>query len=90
VKTETSHLPSWVDRWHVNPSANKDYDLIDGLRGIAILMVLIGHQFYRNPAAGPWKQFFMVLINPGFGVIIFFALSGFLISLPFWKLKNKG
>jgi len=78
-----------VDNWHVNPSANKDYDLIDGLRGIAILLVVVGHQFYVNPAAGPWKHFFVVLIEPNFGVTIFFALSGFLISLPFWKIKNR-
>lgn len=89
MKIKSSHHQSWVDSWHVNPSANKDYDLIDGLRGIAILLVLVGHQFYLNPNAGPWEQFFMVLIDPGLGVTIFFALSGFLISLPFWKIKNK-
>jgi peptidoglycan/LPS O-acetylase OafA/YrhL len=46
-------MPSWLDAWHVNPSANRDYDFIDGLRGIAILMVVCCHGIYVNPNAGP-------------------------------------
>lgn len=80
---------SWLDAWHVNPSASKEYDLIDGLRGVAILIVLLGHQLYANakPTDADWIRFLYYFINPGFGVTIFFALSGFLIAIPFWKLK---
>jgi peptidoglycan/LPS O-acetylase OafA/YrhL len=78
----------WLDGWHVNPSVNRDYDFIDGLRGIAILMVLACHHFYVNPQAGPVIQFIGALVSGGgHGVKLFFALSGFLISWPFWKRK---
>jgi peptidoglycan/LPS O-acetylase OafA/YrhL len=78
----------WLDVWHVNPSVNRDYDFIDGLRGIAILMVLVCHQLYTNPRSGPAVQFIGGLLAAcGHGVAIFFALSGFLISWPFWKRK---
>jgi peptidoglycan/LPS O-acetylase OafA/YrhL len=78
----------WVDAWHVNPSVNRDYDFIDGLRGVAILMVLACHHFYVNPKSGPAIQFIGgMLSGGGHGVVLFFALSGFLISWPFWKRK---
>ena len=44
---------SWLNAWHVNPSLNRDYDFIDGLRGIAILMVLCCHILYVNRRSGP-------------------------------------
>jgi len=50
---------------------------LDGLRGIAILMVLIGHSAYSLPAGiVPLVTF---LGNGLLGVSIFFVLSGFLI-----------
>jgi peptidoglycan/LPS O-acetylase OafA/YrhL len=79
---------SWLDAWHVNPSANRDYDCIDGLRGIAILMVICCHHFYVNPKSGPLTLFVGAVTGAcGHGVQLFFALSGFLISWPFWKRK---
>src|SRR5450631_2192479 len=81
----------WLDVWHVNPSANKDFDLIDGLRGIAILMVLACHLIYVNPDSGPLAQFIVGVFSAGsYGVMVFFTLSGFLIAWPFWKRKVKG
>ena len=44
---------------------------LDGLRGISILLVVISHTF------GDKKPFY----NGGFGVSIFFVISGFLITL---------
>ena len=83
---------TWVDSWHVNSTANKNYEFIDGLRGIAILLVLIRHILYVNPLSqSPFVHFMGGLLTSGdFGVPIFFALSGFLISWPFWKRKLKG
>jgi peptidoglycan/LPS O-acetylase OafA/YrhL len=79
----------WLDGWHVNPSVNRDYDFIDGLRGVAILMVVFGHHLYVNPKSGPLIQFLgsVIGVGAGGGLVLFFALSGFLISWPFWKRK---
>ncbi len=80
--------PHWLDVWHVNPAANREYDFIDGLRGLAILMVLACHHLYYNPDSGPVIQFIGGMVSGGgHGVTLFFALSGFLISWPFWKRK---
>lgn len=82
---------NWLDAWHVNPSVNKDFDLIDGLRGIAILMVLACHLIYVNPHSSPLAQFIAGVFGAGgYGVMVFFTLSGFLIAWPFWKRKVKG
>ncbi len=79
----------WLDAWHVSPSVNRDYDFIDGLRGVVILMVVIGHTFLLQPEF-PRRviQFVGACIGTGgYGVTLFYALSGFLISWPFWKRK---
>jgi peptidoglycan/LPS O-acetylase OafA/YrhL len=79
-----------LDVWHVSPSVNRDYDFIDGLRGIAILMVVVGHHIYFNPKSGAFVHNVAGIFSVGgHGVTLFFALSGFLISWPFWKLKVK-
>ena len=81
----------WLDAWHVNPSANREYDFIDGLRGIAILMVLACHHIYINPQSGLLTHLIGNIFSAcGQGVVLFFAISGFLISWPFWKRKFAG
>jgi peptidoglycan/LPS O-acetylase OafA/YrhL len=81
----------WLDKWHVSPSVNRDYDFIDGLRGIAILMVIVGHHFYINPKSGTLTHIIGSIIGTGgYGVTLFYTLSGFLISWPFWKRKTTG
>src|ERR1700679_3950634 len=80
----------WLDSWHVAPSSNRNYLFLDGLRGSAILMVMVCHLLYFNPKSGPLSQFLQNLaMTGGRGVTIFFALSGFLVSLPFWKMKVR-
>lgn len=81
----------WLDSWHVAPVGLQIYGFLDGIRGIAILLVLACHLLYVNPQASPNLLFIFGIFGAGtFGVTIFFALSGFLISLPFWKGKTKG
>lgn len=81
----------WLDSWHVSPSVNRDYDFIDGLRGIAILMVIVGHHFYINPnSSPPIRRIGSIIGTGGYGVTLFYALSGFLISWAFWKRKAAG
>jgi len=64
---------------------------LDGLRGIAILLVVLGHSFYINPNRGAITRFIGGVMDGGaWGVTLFFALSGFLIALPFWRQKLEG
>ena len=55
---------------------------LDGVRGIAILMVLFGHFTPRNSAGNSlFFRFFQELLHNGWmGVDLFFVLSGFLIT----------
>ena len=91
ISSALSTKTHWLDKWHVNPSSNREYDFIDGLRGIAILMVLVCHHVYINPKSGVLTHFLGGLAEAGGGgVELFFAISGFLISWPFWKRKISG
>ena len=60
---------------------------LDGLRGLAALAVF-GVHFNQivdvDVQAGPF-DFYLLLANGEFGVALFFILSGFLLSQPFWK-----
>src|ERR1044072_9709124 len=74
----------WLDAWHVAPSTNRDYDFIDGLRGVAILMVAASHHFYINPNSGVLMHSVgRVIGSVGHAVFLFYARSGFLISCAF-------
>lgn len=57
---------------------------LDGLRAIAVLMVLLAH--FRE-ASSHWT--WQVLHQGGFGVYLFFVLSGFLITRILLSTKNK-
>ena len=88
---KVSQSNHWLDAWHVSPSVNRDYDFIDGLRGVAILMVVAGHLVYFNPKSGVFIHYVGGVFGVGgYGVTLFFALSGFLISWPCWKRKVTG
>jgi peptidoglycan/LPS O-acetylase OafA/YrhL len=90
VKNHRADQPAshWLEPWHVDPSANREYDFIDGLRGLAILMVLACHSFYaKEPDALAGRFLLNFAGTLGNGVGLFFTLSGFLISWPFWKRK---
>lgn len=57
---------------------------LDGLRGVAILLVLVCHTLQFDVALSPFgtlRSFLAnLLISSGFGVQLFFVLSGFLIT----------
>ena len=75
-----------VKQWEVQSSTGKHFAVLDGIRGIAILMVVAFHTIYVNPEAGPLQQAFMNVIQTGWmGVQVFFVLSGFLISYPLFR-----
>ena len=80
-----------LENWHVTPSNAQSFAFLDGIRGIAILLVVFCHLFYINPKATGIVKFVGSAVAAGsLGVTVFFALSGFLISLPFWKCKLQG
>lgn len=64
--------------------------VLDGLRGIAVLLVLWYHLWEISwlPAPAPWIQF---VPETGFiGVDLFFFISGFVIVYPFLKAQHAG
>ena len=78
-----------LNRWEIVPSTGSHFDALDGLRGVAILLVVAFHALYINPADGLLVRIFnWGVIQPGWmGVPIFFVLSGFLISYPFFQQR---
>jgi peptidoglycan/LPS O-acetylase OafA/YrhL len=75
--------------WEVKSSTGNHFDVLDGLRGIAILLVVMLHTFYTNPDHGVFAWALGYFITVGWvGVPIFFVLSGFLISQPFFSKRH--
>jgi len=58
---------------------------IDGLRGVAIIFVLLSHFFFEEKETNLFLQIF----SGSFGVHIFFVISGFLITTLLLKEKTK-
>ena len=62
------------------------YEELDSLRGIAALMVLIGHFVFVTPLVSPEIRSYLSILWSGHSaVIFFFVLSGFVLSLPFYQ-----
>ena len=65
--------------------------VLDGLRGIAVLLVLWYHVWEISWLPAPWYQYFQFIPETGFiGVHLFFFLSGFVITYPFLRALDKG
>lgn len=64
----------------------------DGVRGIAILLVLVGHTASNYQPVSPWaRRWLEAFANASFGVRLFFVLSGYLItSLLIEELARYG
>jgi peptidoglycan/LPS O-acetylase OafA/YrhL len=69
---------------------------LDGIRGIAILMVLVAHgstlllPFAYGPHPHPWTVIVLRICVPlGGGVDVFFTLSGFLITGILLRSRNR-
>ena len=84
MPTLPSTPPAFVD--HENPGGFRHIPALDGIRGLAILLVLGDHLLwsnYTNPSA-----LLNILIDVRrslwIGVTLFFALSGFLITGILW------
>jgi len=66
---------------------------LDSLRGIAASMVVVNHFFLATNPAGKREDLFRTLIDPiqngPAAVVLFFLLSGFVLSLPLWRGKPQ-
>ncbi|HET6148182.1 MAG TPA: acyltransferase [Polyangia bacterium] len=65
----------------MRPSSEGHVPALDGVRGLAILLVLLHNLSIEAPAPGLAARAFNVVSTAGWiGVILFFALSGYLIT----------
>lgn len=62
---------------------------LDGLRGIASVMVFFHHFFLAFNWAWAWDSWGHYLFNGSFAVEIFFVHSGFVLSYSYLKKKDK-
>lgn len=66
--------------------SKKHYEILDGLRGVAAILVVLFHILESFSLGNPFKQ----LINHGYlAVDFFFALSGFVIGYAYDDRWNK-
>jgi peptidoglycan/LPS O-acetylase OafA/YrhL len=74
----------------MNSESNKyRIDYLDGIRGLAILLVIIGHGSKAINDTSFYKPLFYFIGNEYLGVEIFFVLSGFLITKLLLNEYNK-
>ena len=64
---------------------------LDGLRAIAAMSVFVVHfqQFSDFQYSLGWLDFTLLMVNGNTGVALFFVLSGFLLSQPFWRAYQR-
>jgi peptidoglycan/LPS O-acetylase OafA/YrhL len=77
-----SSLPSAADL-PASHLAESRLPALDGIRGVAVLMILVFHfwqSMYHLPAAAPLQSHLRFLAGGQTGVDLFFVLSGFLIT----------
>ena len=62
-------------------SESKRLPCLDGFRCISIFLVLLAHSLKVAGFPDDWRAWFRWLPDGGFGVQVFFVISGFLITL---------
>jgi peptidoglycan/LPS O-acetylase OafA/YrhL len=84
----TQHAPLRRDCPAALAPADVRYEQLDGLRGIAALVVFIFHAIMMAPPGSPALRFLSIPVlrpfwdGPG-AVMLFFVLSGFVLALPY-------
>jgi peptidoglycan/LPS O-acetylase OafA/YrhL len=52
-----------LKKWEIKPSTGNHFDVLDGLRGVAILLVVSHHTFYANPQGNALFRFVMEFVQ---------------------------
>ncbi len=79
----TAHVPDAV----APPPRHPRFPLFDGLRAIAVLLVVLGHVPEAGALSDPWRR---LSAHLNLGVVIFFIISGFLLYRPFIARRAGG
>src|SRR5436190_9740435 len=72
------------------PPGNPRFPLFDGLRGIAVLAVLLLHSSELSGRVGLGVGGRLGEAAGGLGVVLFFVISGFLLYRPFAAARASG
>lgn len=68
------------------PIPKRKLDGIDGIRALACLWVFCMHIIYLTPELrNSVNPIVRILSNGDLGVAVFFVLSGYLLTMPFWR-----
>lgn len=72
-----------------HPTTGENFPVLDGLRGVAVISVVVFHTAFFNPYSS-FQNILHSLCKSGWlGVPIFFVLSGFLISYTLFKQADR-
>jgi peptidoglycan/LPS O-acetylase OafA/YrhL len=84
--------PGREERDVVVQSGERRIASIESLRAVAAIGVLVGHIMlrYRPQGQGVPDYLFKVLVGGGFGVVLFFCLTGYLLFWPFVQQHYLG
>jgi len=77
----------WLQAFFPNDQHPDHHKPLDGLRGIAVLMVVFGHGY--NQGLGPFGES-SLLIRGKLGVYLFFVLSAYLLDRQIIKMLQQG
>lgn len=76
-----------------NAAAPSRYEELDSLRGAAAMMVVLNHFFLASYSTGRSEDLVRLFADPlqngPAAVILFFLLSGFVLSIPVWREKPQ-
>jgi len=71
--------------WEHRSSSGNAFPSLDGLRGVAVLLVLLAHMEFGGLSMLPGVSFVVAGVS---GVQLFFVLSSFLLTIPLLSLRR--